>query len=245
MRNSIILPEKYEDILMIEANKCGLLKFDTGFDPQLIPKDTRCFKTREKIFQMILLYDEIIIPTSRLGYQYDDLKNVGNFLIYPIEDYALCDPTYNKEHLWYAKYLKQAILPVALKQLRKVYSDQINRVMSKPIASNLYDLSLELPTDEKSKNVLNSMPEILNEPWLFAGEFIHIKHLYKKLCWLLDISLKNESYILNSEFSLSKIGCDIYTKDITTQLKAYELIKFECSRIIGNLPHMGSLNDVL
>ena len=69
--------------------------------------------------------------------------------------------------------------------------------------------------------------------------------MYQYLCWQLDISLKNDSYIINSEYDLSKIGCDIYSKDINTQHKAYEIIKLECSKTIGNLPYMNNLSDVL
>lgn len=285
MRNSIIIPSKFEDIFRIEAKKCGLIKLNEEkereyikslmeFAPSMVNKNyeailekkySKCYKTRQKLFQMILLYDEIILSKSEPQYHYDDLENIGNFTIYSFEDFFNYHPRQEEEHLFYANYLKPAIMPVLKREYKELFPRRIKGISLNSILSDLYDFVLGITNTmylgtvlsiEKNKETFaTAFNEIflgedffsdgIKRPEFYREIFSPIETVYEDLCWELEISLKNDSYIINSEYDLSKIGCDIYSKDINTQHQAYEIIKLECSKTIGNLPHMNNLTDVL
>lgn len=277
MRNSIIIPAKFDDIFRMEAKKSGLIKLNEekereymesapsmiNLESRLEKKYARWYKTRQKLFQMILLYDEIIIPTAAPQYYYDELENAGNFTIYSLEDFFHYRPMLEEEHIFYAKYLKPAILPVLKKEYKELFPILEKGVSLNSILSNLYDCVLGITSEMNLSTVLSIegnkeafktasnhrldsyFTNGIKDKEFYIELFLSIIPMYEELCWELDISLKNNSYIINSKYELSKIGCDIYSKDIKTQHKAYEIIKLECSKTIGNLPHMNNLTDVL
>lgn len=272
MKNSIILPTKFEKILMAEARKSELVKhIDIGenFADYDIWEDelySKYYKSRQSLFQMILLYDELIIPSADPTYEYDKLLSNGNISIYSFDDFVQYDPIHEEGHLQFAEYLKPAIIPVVTKKLKKYFLIKDKDISYKKIASEIYDISLGIKNkinkhiynlievnkflfDLKNQHYFEIMdalnaPSVINENRFYTDISQLIINCYEQLCWQLDISSRKDAYIINCEYQLSKIGCDDYQNDINTYLDSYKILKCECSKIIGNLPKMNDLYDV-
>ena len=125
MRQSIILPDRLENLLVFEAEKCGLVKLYYNFADELYSgsdldaldinfkqmMESR-FDDRQNLFRMLLLFDEVILSSVTQNYDYNKLKQTGMFSVYYLEDEINSDPMHQECHIEYAKYLKPAILPV-------------------------------------------------------------------------------------------------------------------------------------
>lgn len=276
MKNSIILPLNYQKIFMTEARKCDLItpiEIDTApnireFEQYEDEIYKRCYRIKQNLFQMILLYDELIIPDFDPVYEYDKLNNMDNFKIYSFDDYYYYDAIHEENNSLYAEYLKPAILKLLKKQLKLYFEVSNSRKVSyNKMISELYDYIFEI-SDHISKDTMELLElnellykqknkknierlKKLNLPnELTEGAFVTrlvnlITFYYNQLCWQLKISTEQEAYIVNSEFQLSKIGCDIYEKNINTYMDAYKILKCECSNVIGTLPHIKSIEDAI
>lgn len=276
MKNSIILPLDYQEVFMMEARRSGLIKHkEIPNTPDLSDLDhykdeiyKKYYKVKQNLFQMILLYDELIIQNSDPTFEYNEIENMGNFKIYTLDDFYYFDAVHQENNALYAQYLKPAILKRLKKDLKPYFSINNNRKISyNKTISELYDFIFEIH-DSISKNTMEilELNEIafklrnrkytdrlknLNAPdILIENRFAVIisglfgSH-YDQLCWQLKISSEQEAYIVNSEFQLSKIGCNIYEENINTYMDAYQILKCECANIIGTLPHICSIEEAI
>lgn len=272
MKNSIIIPEKFEKIFMIEASKEGLIShIDIGENYRECDElerelYSRYHQTRQKVFQMLLLYDEIIFPDFDPTYEYENLQNEGNFSIYSLDDFLQYDPIHEEGHIEFSEHVKPAIIPKITKELKKYIILKDDNVSYKSIASEIYDIALG-----RSKKINNNVerilevnkfmfdlqhqqyfkkmdelnaPSVINRNRFYTDLAQLVISSYERLCWQLEISSNRDAYIINCDYQLSKIGCDNYQKDISSYLNSYKILKYECSKIIGNLPKMNSLHDV-
>lgn len=276
MKSSIILPSNYEKIFMIEARKSGLIKhieidyisdykYIDQYDEQMLNK---CYKMKRNLFQMILLYDEIIIQSFDPSYEYESIKNAGNFKIYSFDDFYYYDASNQENNSLYAEYLKPAILKYLKKEIKSYFEFRSNgKVSYNRMISEIYDFLFKISNDMsietmkllelneiayKLKNIKNiNRMRALNAPitltdQMFWTEIVNwFVSIYDQLCWQLKISSEQEAYIVNSEFELSKIGCDVYEENINTYMEAYKILKCEYANIIGTLPHMESIEEAL
>ncbi len=276
MRNSIILPLNYEKVFMMEARRSGLIRHKeipnapdfSAFDHCEDEVYKRHYKVKQNLFQMILLYDELIIQESDPTYDYYEIEKLGNFKIYPFEDFYYFDAKQQENNVLYAEYLKPAILK-ALKNNLKSYFPICNneKVSYNKMISELYDFIFEIH-DNISKNTMELLelneiafklrnikninimknldaPNTLTEGRFAVDIISWFRLYYDQLCWQLKISSEQDAYIVNSEFQLSKIGCNIYEENINTCMDAYQILKCECSNIIGTLPHICSIEEAI
>lgn len=276
MKNSIILPLNYEKVFMMEARRSGLIKHKeipnapdlSDFDHYEDEVYKRYYKVKQNLFQMILLYDELIIQDSDPTFEYNKIENMGNFKMYPFDDFYYFDAIHQENNALYAEYLKPAILRILKRNLKSYFSISNNgKVSYNKIISELYDFIFEIH-DSISKNTMELLelnetayklrnrrninimknldaPNILIEG-RFAAEIISWFRLYyDQLCWQLKISSEQDAYIVNSEFQLSKIGCNIYEESINTYMDAYQILECECANIIGTLPHICSIEEAI
>lgn len=272
MNNSIILPTKFENIFMIEARKSGLIHhIDMGedfreYDEWEEKLYSKYHASRQKMFQMILLYDNIIISSADPTYEYHRLQSRADFSLYSVEDFFQYDPVHTEGHLEFAKYVKPAIIPHVIKDLKKYFVIKDKGLSYKNIASEIYDISLGIKNkmNKKIDNIINvnkfmfdlqhqdyfekmrylNAPSVINENRFYTDLAQTILGAYQQLCWQLEISSKKNAYIINCDYQLSKIGYDNYTKDINAYLESYKILKCECSKIIGSLPRMDNLYEV-
>ena len=257
---------------MMEARKSGLIKYvEFDADSYALDKyeDEICknhYKIRRNLFQMLLLFDELIIEFSDPRYDYHKIKEMGNFTIYPFDDFWYYNPLGEEENSLYAKYLKPAILPIIV---RKIKHDIVHRgrISYKRIASELYDVVLGISKNLSSKvdEILHlnkklwdlshsnrirkfeeiKAPQFMTKTWFYTYLMELIRSEYERLCWQLKISAEQDAYIINSEYKLSHIGCDIYEKNISTYMESYRILKCECAKLIGTLPHIESIEEAI
>lgn len=151
MRNAVVLPRSYEAQLIYEARKCGLAeKIYIDIPDALSPQDeeeldkqlyARKWSERQKIFQIVLLFDEIIVPGIDPTNDYQGLAESGYFSFSSIDDYF----RYATENNLYenciavSSYLKPALMPILLKKLTSSYNNDVKGISKRKFAENIYD----------------------------------------------------------------------------------------------------------
>lgn len=281
MRTTIILPRDYEGQFVYEARKCGLAtKIDipgpNAFSSvQEDALDQALYfhygARKQKIFQMVLLFDEIIIPAIDPTNDYSQLQKSGYFNISSLDDYM----HYAQKNKLYddciadSLYLKHALLPVLNKRLTSFYDNDIKTISKRRFAENLYDaffaskatgniqlspdmkkaVDLVIARKKRQRELHYSIHNIeyddylTNNALLFYEIWENIASEYEYLCMLLEMAYERNAYFINCEYRLDKIGCE--KTDMSYMLDDYATICIECQDIIRMLPKPTSLIDVI
>lgn len=272
MKNSLIIPGKFEEIFMLEAKKSGLIKhIDVGVDTSEFDNwkeklFSRYYKSRQSLFQMILLYDDLIIPSADPEYDYSALNKRGNFSIYSFDDYLQYDPIHMESHAEFSHYLKPALIPHLAKELKEYFVYEEPKLRLAQVVSDLYDVILGLKDDlnkevneflEFNKIIFDirhmqyfrkmdelQAPSVINRNRFFTDITYLIISNYERLCWELEISTNKNAHIMNCEYKLAKIGYENFDTSINTYLESYKILRCELSKLIGTLPKLDSLDEV-
>jgi len=284
MRTAVVLPRRYEGQLLYEAKKSGLaIEHEIPVPGGLTREENEeldnnlygtAWALRQKMFQMILLFDEIIIPGISPLNDYQRLMDTGFFSMSTIDDYM----SYATEKDLYSecgltsKYLKPALLPILHKKLSQHYDGAVKGLSKRKFAENIYDAFFEaaekgkalfspemVKAFEKSELTYDVRREIAyNTKHYFPKESIEflmknldlwtylshqIAYEYEYINMLLDYANERNANIVNCEYQLAKIGCE--NMDISSMVKNYATIRVECKNIIGTLPKLNSLQEVL
>ena len=223
---------------------------------------------KQRLFSILLLFDDIILSNATQNYDYDRLIKTGMFSLFYLEDEVDSDPIHQDAHIEYATYLKPAIIPVFEKNIKSYFKYGQAVDGFKNFVSDLYDLILlnkRLPKKhhsfiEQNKiifDVLNSdqvnklhvlfgdVPDSITSKRFFTDISALLCVLYESLCWQLEISSNKDAAIIDCDFNLANIGCEEFTKDVTTGMQAYSILRVECGKIIGSFPHLNSIQEVL
>lgn len=278
MRQSIIVPPKLENIFINVAEESGLIKALYNPADELYNKDElreaklkyyAAQKTeRQNLFRILMLFDDIILPSVTLNYDYKKIVDTGMFSLYYLEDMCEYNALAKEEHEQYAMHLKNAILPVYEKYLKSYFRLGYDPNMFSDFVSDLYEcilLKRKLPSKynsfvemnqcafdirnsfriEEMIKMFGNIPESLTKNRFFTDISVLLQSLYDSLSWQLEISSKKDAAIWDCEFQLSKIGCEDYYLDVNNGLEAYKILRVECGNIIGNLPEVDSIQEVL
>jgi len=283
MRTAIVLPSKYEAQLIHESKKCGLTK-EIDIEPPypMTKKEYRKLektgfnlskKNKRELFQMILLYDEIIVPGIDPTYNYDDLIETQLFSITSIDEYLSYASNVNLYENCdvNSQYLKPALLPVVYDEIASYYNSSVKEISKSDFVENIYNAYFTKKTNgntmfssgmekafdlsaseyrERQENRLASrtiskeIKDALrknNTLWSFLSTCI--SYNYEKLNMLLDYANERNAVIMNCEYSLDKIGC--YDYDSSSLISNYATIKAECKDIIGKLPEVTTLHELI
>lgn len=222
---------------------------------------------RQNLFRTLLLFDDIILSNATQNYDYDKLIKTGLFSIFYLEDELASDPIHQDGHIEYATHLKPAILPVFENDIKSYfrYGQAVDGFTN--FVSDLYDCILlkeRIPpkhidfievnkTFFDIKNIQNvkelqskfgNVPKELTSQRFFTDITTLLCTLYESLCWQLEISSSKDAAIIDCDFKLANIGCEEYTKDVTDSMEAYNILRVECSKIIGSLPKIDSIQEV-
>lgn len=280
MRHSVILSNFYEQLLLHEAKKSGLIKempilSEKLYNPDEMQEVSLFFNSlldkrteeRKKLLQVILLFDEIILPSAPGSYDYNRLKDIGTFKIIPFDDFYYDSSRKKEGQDLHVQQLKQAILPVAEKRLKSYYEKMPNSLDYSDFVSALYDSVLSfkaLPRKYRYINKINkrlfdernteyyNIAEAMQMPdsLLKAGRFFTdvagiICSMYDELSWQLQISSENEATIMNCEYQLANIGCESFTSEVDSAMNAYKILSVECRNAMGTLPEVDSIQEVI
>lgn len=273
VKNSIIIPRNYERAFIYEAKRDNLIRridFGDDFDKNDEYEDLedaflKNNRIRQNLFQMILLYDNIIFPDMDPTFDCSTLKSMDDFSIYSFQDLLEFDAIHQEGHVLFADHLKSAITPVITRDIKKYFSMRDNTPL-KDIVSEIYDVTLGIEKrfsnkieelielnkfvfDLRHREYFRKMTELrapssINEDVFFTVCSGLVLTAYEDLCWQLEISNTNDAYIINCEYQLAKIGCNDREKNISDYLDAYKILKCECSKIMENLPKMNNLREV-
>lgn len=223
---------------------------------------------RQNLFRTLLLFDDIILSNATENYEYDKLIETGFFSIFYLEDALSSDPIHSDGHIEFATYLKPAILPVFENVVKSYFRYGEAEGGFTNFISDLYDTILlgeKLPKKhndfikinktlfdirnkknvERLKAEFKDVPKILSTERFFSDTSGLLCTLYESLCWQLEISSNKDAAIIDCDFQLANIGCEEYTNDISNSMKAYNILRIECGKIIGTLPQMNSIQEVL
>lgn len=282
MRTAIVLPRQYEGQFVYEAKKSGLatklhidapntLSAEEAFEIDELMY-ARAWSTRQKIFQMVLLFDEIIIPGIDPINDYSGLEETGFFSFSSLDDYL----NYASENELYdeciatSEYLKPVLIPVLYKRISCYYDNFVRGISKKKFVENIYHAFFEgmqtgkfamTPKMQEAielsevKRVLKRAHNYMRDgtpKWIrdglqrvsiYSELFSEVAYEYEYLNMLLDYANLRNANIVNCDFQLAKIGCG--NADISNMLKNYTNIRIECKKAIGELPHITSLQDVI
>lgn len=282
MRQSIILPGKYQNVFLNEAEKSGLIeKLYNPADELYLSKEfieaEADFKNemnanvnaRQNIYRILLLFDNIILSDVTKNYNYDKLKSTGLFSLFYFEDFYESDLFHKEDRIINATCYKYVILPVFINEIESYFKVGQPVGGFKSFASDLYDsilLNKKLPQKHNEFVFLNKenfnkrlkahfdylrsnfgkVPDTLTEKKRFFNDLMLILcNLYESLCWQLKISDEQNAAILNCDFQLAKMGFDEISNKANQSIEAYRILKLECSKIIGSLPTLNSIQEVI
>ena len=275
MRNNLIINSEYERILLSEARKSGYctenpypdnVDWLSREESEIIDNELRGKITAQKVqnlFQMMILYDHVTIPSFIEWDDYSKLEETGYVKINTYDDMKYyMQEVFEDFDYEYGQYIKPAILPEIKKTIAAFnYSKKKSDLK---FASIIYDLYLWSKIDKeqfekviyKNREMLAQNAEIyktrVHLPIQFNGNTIlnYLTFLFDwlevhvdQLLWDLNLSNTLDGVIFNSEYNLGKLGV-IQETDPRIDNKVYRTLKIELKRIIGTLPHANTLNDV-
>ncbi len=269
MANSVILPTSYQELLIYEGLKTNLLEekgIDIPFPPEYnedIPFDNREWANnryrsqRQKFFQTILLYNNLILSDADPCINFEKLDNYG-FKIYEAGERlynARTDPDYSLRVI----SLKDAVVKQYVELHRPVILRAQLSVSPKKIAEMIYDECFHLRTlNEFEKNEIMKLVNCLKRRAkertpsdydqsdteyicnLVSDVYREMDFLFEDINSLLDLSADNNAYIINSGYDLTNLGI---SKD--KKFDAYRTLKIAYKDIIYELPGFNNLKEVL
>lgn len=274
MRNNLILNNEYQYILLREARKSGYFEqipYPEGVDwlsreeADEIEQSIRKIGKRKinNLFQMILLYDNITIPTFIDWDDYSKLKETGYIKIY----------TYDDMQNYMSKYFEdfdyndaQNIKPALITSIKKIISNYNYCKIENDtrFASIIYDLYVWSKIDiyQYNKLIAENINMLSTNAYIFDNKTIaqvkfdqniiinYLQFLFDwlevnvdNLLWDINLSNSYNGIILNSEYNIDKIGLHQEEKP-KEDIAVYRTLKAELSEIIGALPHADSLTEI-
>lgn len=274
MRNNLIINAEYEYILLQEAKKSGYYKeipypkdVDWLSREESDEIDQRIRKISKRkinnLFQMILLYDNIVIPSFVEWDDYSKLEETGFIKIYTYDDMQnYMSGLYDDFDYDYGQYIKPALI-TPIKKLVSNYN--YCKIMSDiKFASIIYDLYIWSKVDtlnfgklvEENLIMLSFNASIFDSKIINQVNFsenIVLNYLYflfnwmevnvDNLLWDINLSYSSDGIILNSEYNIDKIGINQEEKP-SEDVFVYRTLKAELGNLIGALPHADSLEEI-
>lgn len=287
----ILLPETFTGTVENMVNKDGLVRgivdatieydaflsdigeLDPAFDKKKFlefsyHRERRNKKKEQQLYQMLLLYDEVLFTSFdfEFNYDYSELKKIGG-LVYlsdeQVNNLAYTDRA-RKIDFDFSQYIKPAVIYNLKNEIKPFYKLRDKNYSEYRFASVLYDMVYSQQEQRvkfrKEFDELNKIAKMNKEYYDFiadvnhegripvSGEFYTILLEIVLNCVepvLRDFKLLNEHSIeiLNPEYSIEKLGCK--SQKITNISDVYGTLKIECSKIIPALPEFSSIQETL
>lgn len=274
MRNNLILNNEYQYILLREAKKSGY------YDEIPYPSDVDWMSREESdeiaasimrigkrkinsLFQMLLLYDNITIPSLIEWDDYSKLKETGYIKIFTYDDMNnYMFNLYKDFDYEYGQYIKPALINSIKKYVSNYNYCKLEN--DSRFASIIYDLYLwskiEILHFQKMINeniiMLSINAHIFSTKTISHVKFdqnIVLNYLYflfswmevniDNLLWDINLSYSYDGIILNSEYRMDKLGLNQDEKPNEDAI-VYRTLRAELNKLIGSLPHADSLEDI-
>lgn len=275
MRNNLILNSEYEYILLREARKSGYfnkIPYPDGVDWLSREESDNIYEEingkigKNKInnlYQMLLLYDCVTIPSFIEWDDYSKLEQTGYIKINTYDSMKkYMSNLYGNLDYEYGQYIKPALFS-SIKKIIKNYN-YCKFESDEKFTSIIYDLYLMSKIDviNFQKMVNDNIIMLSFNANVFRGKVIEpvkfhqnivMNYIYflfnwlevnvDNLLWDINLSYSYNAIILNSEYDIERIGLnqEVNPKD---DFNTYRTLKVELKKIIGVLPHANSLEEI-
>lgn len=287
----ILLPSSFSGTVENVVNKDGLAKgiidttpeykeflsnikaHDNAFDEKEFlkfsyHKQRRNKNKEQQLYQMLLLYDEVLFTDFdfEINYDYSELKKIGG-LVY-LNDDQISELAYTdrerKIDFNFSQYIKPAVIYNLKDRIKPFYEIKDEKFSDYRFASILFDLVYaEQEQKIQFSKVFLEFIKIakINKDYYDSyanykrkgitpvkGEFYSILLESVLGCVepvLRDFNLANNQSveIFNPEYSSEKLG--LKTKKITDIVDTYGTLKIECTKVIQALPEFSSIQETL
>lgn len=287
----ILLPETFTGTVENIVNKDGLAKgivdstieykaflndvrkCDSTFDENEFlefsyHRKRRNKKKEQQLYQMLLLYDEVLFTSFdfELNYDYSKLKKIGG-LVYlsneQIEDLAYKDKL-RKIDFDFSQYIKPAVIYNLKNRIKPFYQVKDKKISDYRFASILYDMvyaeqwqKIQFSKEFHKFNRLAKMNEeyyefiaaVNHEGYIpVPGEFYTL--LLETVLYCVEPVLRDfklsQNYsieILSPEYGIEKLGSK--TNNILDICDTYGTLKIECAKVLPALPEFSSIQETL
>lgn len=271
MKNSLILPDNFSRVFQYEAEKDKLIR---PIDEDILISPLKPIKSRKKsniLFQMLFIYDRIVIKEIDFAMSYDiSSLNNGPIQILSYDDERKMINMKSINHLSpaidaeYARYLKPAIIKNITSLAKAFYKIKFDGISDNDFASIMFDTIYCKNNDERT-HLIEKYKKVFDYnahlAWITHGRelekigFPRAKEfMYDGILGiigqeidsvLLDfaISSANDAIIMNPNYDISKLGVNSENSENVSDI--YGILKVECSKFLPMLPSFASLSDVL
>ena len=251
MMNGIILNEEFEFILVKEAEKCEYIKDLELYNNLNYEKITK--QKIQNLYQMVLLYDNIILPHNIYQGNFDKLENTGYFDIKSIEDMTKAISTTGKVFdididFYESQIYKSAVIENLAPSIAGRYKT-VEKIDDYTFSSLIYDLACSQET-KLFNNLMKKYKDIVtfdNYALVYIEDIMDhiIKIGLSFLIWIMQLSEQYNATVLSGGYyDIEKIGVDWIDCHFNTKELIYNTIKIELSNHIEYMPEFNSLDDV-
>lgn len=255
MREKVILPDSYCSLLVLKAKEENIIDvFPNFYDEVVRPEDVMGILRSEakpymnqlqKMYQLLLLYGDIIMPRAVPMLDYKPFNNIGfqtHFLEFDCGTYGLFDADSEAS----ARLLK----PIVIKRIEGIIRQRLPETLlthsSDIMALANYYYGLFIEKKELSLRDLSNTAQIMSTHMynpLEADFHMLVIQSFSELCWLLDTSVSENAFLYNTKYDLSLMGVDESTA--ASGLNSYQVLKCEFKNLFHQLPGFSSLREVI
>lgn len=231
-------------------------------------KERRNKRKEQQLYQMLLLYDEVLFSdySFALEYDYSELKKIEGITY--LDDMNMTSLIYpeNKRKLDFnfSQYIKDAVINNVKNNIKSFYKIRFDNYSDYKFADALYDMVYS--TKEQQKYFTKKFEEFnkvclankqyydLMKTMKYGEDALTKDEFYTTLLELVlecvepvlrdfELSIKFETEIMNPAYSLEKLGKR--SGNLSDISDVYGTLKVECSRVVSQLPEFSSLKQTL
>lgn len=247
MRNGVILNYNYRNVLELEALSDGLTDLTNNNTHENVEFVLRLKKTydnriRQKLFQTILLYDEVFVFMPL----HVELKNLGNYMQI---NYGTLEEVFSSEfNEAYIIYIQPMVEKQIRQYLKYFYSKDWNISLTE-FVRDVFCYFSELDRCSALENRLSETIKICAQKCLINNKIEFEDELLFQV-----ISAFNRSFahvVYNLETSVANdaaiMGLDLQELDAPkSQIeKCFRILKIEQANLLGELPCFSNITEVI
>lgn len=145
MKNTIILSGQYGKVLLLNALKDGYGNLIDDSFCDIVDQDKKIYlnsRINQKVYQIFMLQDEIIVPDFDLPCQFSSLQDIANIEIMEPDyfiTYSDSEKILSRLDKEYASYIKPTIVDWLAKNAATFYNYRDEEISTKKYFGDLYD----------------------------------------------------------------------------------------------------------
>lgn len=235
-------------------------------------------KNKNKVLQMFLLFDQVTVLGAETLYDHSKLVDTGLVEVVTIDDNSELAGEVDLEDSdikSYAKFIGDIVINhLAETRANSISRDRLKKfkLTAKNFYSCIYDTlfndrkNVSLENEHKVLRYTEYMGNINYEKYKNTTLSIFHKNIESstshfatvhsrdilmalgELMTMLELSVKNNAILMQSDFCLENLESDYGTfvgNEVTNLLEGYQILRISLEESIGTLPHLKTIDDVL